>query len=379
MTGLSEHRLLVCAAQGPSSPAVRIRTTMLAPALEHFGVTLEPELLFSEEQARAFAAGSARTRAAVVLAARRDLNGRLAASDAPGVLVQRQVDMLPPLRLERMAIAGRRVVLDVDDAIWHDARGGGGHILAVLKASRRKARWLASRADQVIAGNDLLAETLDGLGAKHVAVMPSLVDVEAAPVRRHEQREDILLGWIGSPTTARYLDDIIPAIDEATRRDGRPWTIACAGGAPRVLPTRAELVEIPWSPAAERDLLSRMDIGLMPLPDTPWTRGKCAYKALQYLASGIPVIADDVGVTAAVVGPGVGGLVMSAIDDWSDGLTTLAADASIRARMGAQGRERVSTVYSVTARAAELAGLLTGRGTAARLPALSAQEDLERQ
>lgn len=354
------HRVLVCAAQGPSSPAVRIRATMLAPALRAHGVELEPELLFTADEARTFGSGSVPTRARVLLGARRRLAARLPRSDAPTVLIQRQVDMLPPLRLEKLAAADRRMVLDVDDAIWHDVHSAGGHFLAFLKASRRKARWLASRADQVIAGNDLLAGTLAELGAGRVAVIPSLVDVEAAPVRHHEQRNDVLLGWIGSPTTAAYLDRVIPAIDRAAAADGRRWTIECVGGSPGARPKRAQLREVPWSTATEADLLGRMDIGLMPLPDTPWTRGKCAYKALQYLASGVPVIADDVGVTATVVGPGSGGLVMAEGNDWSAGLLELAADASIRTRMGSVGRARVAKGYSVSGRAPELARLLTG-------------------
>lgn len=354
-----DHRFLLCAAQGPSSPAVRIRGTMLGPVLAELGIGLEPQLLFDDAQARGFAQGSAVTRARLLLAARRDLARRLEAADAPAVLVQRQVDMLPSLRLERAATQRRRVVLDVDDAIWHDARGGG-HPLAFLKGSRRKVRWLARRADQVIAGNELLAGVLGELGARHVAVLPSLVDVDAAPVRHHAQRDDVLLGWIGSPTTAPYLDRIVPAIDEAARRDGRRWRVECVGGAPGARPRVARLVEVPWSTGSERSLLERMDIGLMPLPDTPWTRGKCAYKALQYLASGVPVVADDVGVTAQVVGSGVGGIVVGAGDDWTGALLTLVGDADRRGRMGAAGRRRVAEEYSVAKRAPELARLLIG-------------------
>ncbi len=191
--------------------------------------------------------------------------------------------------------------------------------------------------------------------------MPSLVDVDAAPVRRHEQRGDVLLGWIGSPTTAPYLDRIVPAIDEAARRDGRPWTIECVGGRPGVRPTRAELVAVPWSPEAEADLLRRMDIGLMPLPDTAVDAGQVRVQGAAVPRVGHPGGGRRRGRDRGGRRPRrkVGWWPRPSTD-WPEALTALAADAGMRDRLGAHGRERVSTGYSVAARLPELAALLMG-------------------
>jgi glycosyltransferase involved in cell wall biosynthesis len=103
-----------------------------------------------------------------------------------------------------------------------------------------------------------------------------------------------------------------------------------------------------------------MDIGLMPLPDNAWTRGKCAYKALQYMAAQVPVIADDVGVTASVVGDGSAGILARGPEGWQQALEQLADDVELRRAMGARGRERVADGFSVHAWAARLAALISG-------------------
>ena len=119
-----------------------------------------------------------------------------------------------------------------------------------------------------------------------------------------------------------------------------------------------------WSEPAERAVLDRMDVGLMPLPDDPWARGKCAYKALQYMAAGVPVVADDVGITAAVIGDGQAGLIVSRPRDWVDGIVQLARDPELRNRLGAAGRRRVEADFSTARWAPVLAAAIRGEPVA---------------
>lgn len=350
-------RVVATAAQGPKSPAFRIRIGMLAPALREQQVDVELQPLFDERQARAFATASARRRAGVLLRARGSLRRRLAATGAGAAFVQRHVDMLPSMRLERMAVSGRRLVLDIDDAVWLDGPVAGGHPLARLKRGEPKTRWLAERADAVLAGNEILAGYL-GEWSDRVQVVPSLVDVEATPLRRHADAEAVTLGWIGSPTTSRYLAEAAGPLERfAAAVAPRPVRLLVVGGAaPAVRGVRIE--EREWSEAAERAALEEIDIGLMPLPDTSWTRGKCAYKAIQYMAAGIPVVADDVGVTGDVVARA--GFALSDRGDWVEALEKLAASASLRGELGARGRERVTADFSVDRWLPVIAGALKG-------------------
>ena len=115
---------------------------------------------------------------------------------------------------------------------------------------------------------------------------------------------------------------------------------------------------MPWSIEAERAALSRIDVGLVPQPNTPWTRGKSAYKAIQYMASGIPVVADDVGVVSTHVGDG--GVVVSDGDGWVDALLRLARDPDLRQQVGENGRRRAERDFSVERWAPVVAAILRG-------------------
>ena len=117
---------------------------------------------------------------------------------------------------------------------------------------------------------------------------------------------------------------------------------------------------VPWSIDEELEALRRIDVGLMPMPDNAWTRGKSAYKALQYMSAGIPVVADDVGVASEVIGPEPGGYAVLGEDDWVEALLALARDSELRSRLGEHGRRRVEEGFSVTRWAPVVAKVLRG-------------------
>ncbi len=204
---LADMRVIAVSARGPRDPAFRIRLELPGHVLKGHGIDLCLLPLFTSEQASAFRAVPSLGKVAVLTRARARLARELRELpvDSDTVIVQRQVDLAPLLTLERLAASDRRVIYDVDDAIWLSGRQTAGHPLGVLKGSARKVRWLSGRADEVIAGSEILAERLDRYSPR-VTVVPSLVDPEAYAVRRHEQGAAVTLGWIGSPTTVGYLD-----------------------------------------------------------------------------------------------------------------------------------------------------------------------------
>lgn len=358
MLPVAVTRAIATGAQGPQGPSFRIRLMLPAPELERRGVSLVSLPLLSVAQADILHTGSAAARARVVIASRRRLRRDLReVNDARIVVIERQVDLLPGRRLEHEAMDGRAVVLDVDDAVWLPQPGG--HPLARLRRNADKLRWLASRADRVIAGNDYLAEWL-APHARHISVVPSLVDMERVPVKSHHDSSEIVLGWIGSPTTARYLHGIGDALEAfAKAHPDLTVRLIVVGGQASAIPG-VSVDQSTWTEQHEADALAAMDIGLMPLPDNAWTRGKCAYKALQYMSAGVPVIADDVGVTVQVIGDESCGLLANSPADWVQALGRLATGAELRARLGAAGRARVEADFSVQAWGSRLAAIIAG-------------------
>jgi glycosyltransferase involved in cell wall biosynthesis len=245
-------------------------------------------------------------------------------------------------------------------------RQTAGHYLSFLKGSERKVRWLAERADHIVAGNEILAERLAGYG-RPMTVVPSLIDLAGYAMRSHEQTSTITLGWIGSATTARYLLRLAPILERFAQQSTRPVRLVVVGGAaPRLRGVGVE--ERAWSTDSERATLAEMDIGLMPLDDTPWSRGKCAYKALQYMACGIPPLVSDVGISAKVVADA--GYVAANDADWLDGLHTLARDPGLRTRLGVVGRSRIEQDFSFTRWLPVLAEVIAG-SRESKLPKLA--------
>jgi hypothetical protein len=323
------------------------------------GVDLELLPLFRGEEAQRFRDAGALGKARVLAAARRTLGSALreAGEEASVVVVQRQVDLAPWLALERAAARGRRLVYDVDDAVWLSGRQTGGHPASALKGAGRKVRWLAERAEHTIAGNEILAEHL-AAHSERVTVVPSLVDPAAYAMRAHEQGEGVTLGWIGSPTTTSYLRAVVPSLERFADCSSRTVRLLVVGGsAPAIAGVRTE--ERAWSVDAEQRALAEMDVGLMPLEDTLWTRGKCAYKALQYMAAGIPAVVDDVGISATAVAGA--GYAVSGPEQWLEALEALAEDAGLRAELGAVGRRRIEQEFSLERWLPTIAAILRGR------------------
>ncbi|MGH3426275.1 MAG: glycosyltransferase [Mycobacteriales bacterium] len=344
--------------QGASDAAFRVRLELPARGLAAHGVALKLVPLFSSDRAQRFRGAGAIGKARVLAASRRQLRVELreAGKGVSTVIVQRHVDLAPSLALEKAAEANRRLIYDVDDAIWLSGRQTGGHPLSALKGAARKVRWLAARAEHVIAGNEILAEHLAAYNGS-VTVVPSLVDPSSYPLRDHRQAERVTLGWIGSPTTAPYLRGVVSVLERFAKQSSRAVRLLVVGGsAPRIAGVEAE--ERAWSPDAEHEALAEMDIGLMPLDDTPWSRGKCAYKALQYMACGIPPVVDDVGISADTVGGA--GYVAADSAQWLEALHALADDPGLRTRLGEAGRRRVEEEYSPARWTPTIAAILRG-------------------
>jgi glycosyltransferase involved in cell wall biosynthesis len=255
-------------------------------------------------------------------------------------------------------IAGTKIVVDYDDAIFHNYDHHRNGIVRRLLSS--KIDRIMSVADLVIVGNAYLGLRAKRAGARAVAEIPTVVDLKHYPERvtasaRGEER--FTIGWIGSSLTSVYLEMLWPTFAELARR--MPLQIILVGAAKTAL-SGLPVERVPWSLETEATELTRFDVGLMPLPDRPWERGKCGYKLIQYMAGALPVVASPVGVNREIVIPGETGFLPETQADWLTSLSRLYHEPKLRERMGIAGRRRAETNYSLAATAPKMIDLFRG-------------------
>jgi glycosyltransferase involved in cell wall biosynthesis len=170
-----------------------------------------------------------------------------------------------------------------------------------------------------------------------------------------------VIGWSGSRSTLAHLRTALDALEIVHRRYGERVRFEVVGDRPlEDSPVRTDFV--PWTAAGEVGALHRFDIGIMPLPDTPWTRGKCGCKGLQYMGCAIPAVMSPVGVNRDIVTDGHDGLLATTTDEWVDRLSALIEDGDLRRRIGAEGRRTVVDRFSVAATGERFVELLRSVG-----------------
>jgi glycosyltransferase involved in cell wall biosynthesis len=242
--------------------------------------------------------------------------------------------------------ARRPRIFDIDDAIWVH-RGGGF------------ARRLAALCDHVICGNQFLAAEFSRWNP-NVSILPTPVDVHRfCPRETENNSERPIIGWMGLSSNLVSLYQIEKALAEVLRRHPRAVLRIVSGAEPKFRNLPAEQVEyIPWTPENESSTMQEMTVGIMPLEDNLFTRGKCSYKMLLYMASGLPVVVSPVGMNAEVLGKGNVGFAAANESEWVEHLDRLLRDPGLRSRMGEAGRNVVVENYSVEVLAPKLAETL---------------------
>jgi glycosyltransferase involved in cell wall biosynthesis len=209
----------------------------------------------------------------------------------------------------------------------------------------KNARNLCAWSHKVSCGNRFLREYALRHNPRSF-YNPTVIDtsVYRAPAVRENGKRPFVVGWTGSHSTLRYLDEILPVLARLENDlDFRFHVISDA----RPRTSLRSLVFMPWSKATEVEDLLTFDVGVMPLADTPWARGKCGFKALQYLALGIPALVSPVGVNTEIVTHGVNGFHCAAPGEWAECIRKLAGDAALRERLRAACRQVVVERFSV--------------------------------
>jgi hypothetical protein len=324
--------------QGKTVPAARARGFMVAEALARRGIAIDLRVPYPSVYGDT-TLGSPWNRLRPLfrpLSAARQLGHLRELRDTDIVYFQRPLVEFPTAAIERRAARGRASVFDFDDAIF------------LGLGNERKVRSIIELADQIVTGNGYLAEFA---AVPHkTTVIPTVVDTERFTFQppRDTRGKDVVIGWTGLRGNYPQLLTAAPALRKVVERTGAQLLLISNGEPPREL-TALGARYLPWNAAREVEDLATIDIGLMPLPDTPFTRGKCAFKLIQYMALGRAAVASPVGANCEVVSHRVDGFLAHTLEDWEHQLVALVDDPELRARVGRAGRARIEAAYSLAA------------------------------
>ena len=273
------------------------------------------------------------------------------------VFLYREAIPIGPPIIERLIHGlGVPMVLDFDDAIFMANVSDANRSLAFLKNPGRVATVLRLSRRATV-GNEFLARYARQYNDA-VTVIPTVVDTTRFRPRadRVADPRGPIVGWVGSPTTYQYLERLSDVLREVAAR--HPFVLRVSGAGRPVNIPGVVVEEAPWSMAEEVRLFNGLDIGVYPLTDDDWSRGKCGFKAIQCMACGVPVVAAAVGVNREIITDGVDSFLASTHEEWVEKLSRLLADAALRARMAAAGRQTIEQRYSLRVAAPQLADVL---------------------
>lgn len=263
------------------------------------------------------------------------------------IFIQREAFMTGTTRFEkRFAKSKAKLIFDFDDSIWLEDKNEANSKLAFLKKPSKTAD-IIKLCDTVVAGNAYLAKYARKFN-NNVVVIPTTIDTDWYVPNTKPGSNKIIIGWSGSFSTIKHFESAVEALKEVKKKYGNNVGFKVIGDANY----RNETLGIAgqkWQSQTEVEDLQDMNIGIMPLPDTDWTRGKCGLKGLQYMGLAIPTIMSPVGVNTEIIEHGINGFLASTRKDWVDCLSQLIESEALRKQLGEAGRKTVEERFSVKA------------------------------
>jgi glycosyltransferase involved in cell wall biosynthesis len=332
------------------SPGQRFRWEQYLPYLRENGFQCDFEYMISPEDDKTFySSGNLFSKGMIFLKCWiKRYQDTIKAKDYDIVFIQREAFMTGSVYFEkRFKKTGAKNVFDFDDSIWLQNVSEANKTFAFLKDASKTSKLIAM-TDQVIAGNEYLAQYARQFN-NNVTIIPTTIDTEEyKPEKETRNPNKVTIGWSGSITTIQHFKFAIPFLEKIKHKYGDRVEIKVIGDG-NYVNEKLGIKGIAWNKERELIELNTFDIGIMPLPDDEWAKGKCGLKGLQYMALEIPTLMSPVGVNSDIIQDGVNGYLASADDEWIDKTSLLIESAELRARIGKAGRQTVIDHYSIEA------------------------------
>ncbi len=337
----------------------RLRALQYIPYLEDIGYNITVEPLFDDVYLETLYSSKTRSfNRTALLYLKRILSLRNAKNYDLLWIEKELLPYTPPILEKILNIFNISYVVDFDDAIFHNYDLSDNVI--IRRFLSKKIDIVMKNAKCVTAGSSYLIERAKTANAKKTKLIPTVIDLERyktiAPSPNESHNRTI--GWIGSPYTQKYLLRIKDALNAINKKHS--INLLLVGATDSIVKEfpNINVTVIPWSENTEIDCIQKMDIGIMPLLNTPWELGKCGYKLIQYMACGIPFVASSIGENINIQRESNGGYLASTQQEWIDSLDLLLTSASKRDTIGKAGRHAVEKVYSLQAQLDELTEVL---------------------
>jgi len=261
------------------------------------------------------------------------------------VFIQKPILPAPFFNMESRFARHRKMIFDFDDSIF--LKKPGGSLLANWWPQEKRVISICRMAHRVITGNESLAGFVRKLKIEPI-VLPTPVDTEMFATAANQPKRPSkipVIGWVGSPSTQTGLDLVMPSLIDLHSR--APFVVRLIGTNPSAVPVRFPIEWKSWSLETEVSDVANLDVGLAPMKDTPWNRGKCGLKIMQYWAAGVPVVASPVGIYREIVRDGENGLLANTRADWSEKILALMKDPDLRKKVVQGGRKTVEERFSL--------------------------------
>ena len=348
-------KILALTRYGRLGASSRLRMFQYSPSLQALGIAVESTQLLGDEYLKRLYDGRSTSWHRVAVDYFRRLLCLLHVRSYDLLWIEKELFPFLPAWFESgLHSFGVPYVADYDDAIFHQYEHGS---LARRWLLGRKIDAVMRNAALVVGGNQYLADRAVAAGAPRVEVIPTVIDLERYPLtpRRHAlgSARPWVVGWIGSPSTVKYLDLVAPVL---TALAAEFPIVLRVVGAPFSWPG-LQVDCRPWNEASEVAEILDFDVGVMPLLDSPWERGKCGYKLIQYMACERPVVASPVGANRDIVQHECNGFLPEDPSQWAMALRRLAGDSDLAHEMGRAGRRTVERDYCLGVTAPKLAKL----------------------
>ncbi|WP_339905579.1 glycosyltransferase family 4 protein, partial [uncultured Cyclobacterium sp.] len=259
------------------------------------------------------------------------------------IIIEKEIFPYLPAYAEWMLANFKGYWVDYDDAVFHNYDLSNNRMVGLLMP--KKIDQVMNLASRVVVGNEYLKNRATRAGASNVSIFPTVINVN-----RYKEKvcdptsKTISIGWIGSPSTIKYLKPVVPVLNWLHQIYSIKFILV--NGMSKIK-FEGELESVIWTEEWEVDAIHKMDIGIMPLPDSPWENGKCAYKLIQYMGCGLPVVASPIGMNKEVVNNGENGFLASTSEEWISALEKLILDPQLRKDFGKKGRDKVLREYTL--------------------------------